>query len=522
MLLKLIFLLLIILMMLIPTKHALHMFQQNRYELRRYGKWLNDNVGKNVLLGLIIALVLVIIYYMVLRSIVPYLSYFIIAAITVYDYLKEKKKSYIKPLVYTARVKRQIVVIVLLDLLILGSVIWFTAIEDLMGLVVIAYVMNWLMIYPMGIITMPLEKGVQLYFINDAKKILRKHDDLIKIGITGSYGKTSSKNIVQAIISDRYRSLMTPASFNTPMGITITIREHLKPTDQVFVCEMGADKVNDISYLCKFVKPQIGLVTSIGPQHLQTFKTLDNIIKEKMQMIECLPKDGLGIINVDNEHIRNYQVKNSCKLVTYGIYHDADYQAVDIQYGPDGSSFNVLFENEKHAFKTKLLGEHNIMNILASIAIARHLGIGWQELMKSVRQVDYVEHRLQVKKINGYTFIDNAFNSNPEGAAMSLKVMSMMPNKRFIVTPGLIDLGPQQYAMNYDLGKKMLGMVDVVILVGPNQTLPIFNGLQDSGFDMENVYVVQTVKEAFSKVYAMASLQDVILLENDLPDAFNK
>lgn len=522
MLLKIIFLLLIILMMLIPTKHALHMFQQNRYELRRYGKWFNDNVSKKTMLCLIVALVLVIIYYMVLRNFAPYLSYFIIAAITVYDYLKEKKKSYIKPLVYTARVKRQIVVIILLDLLVLASVIWLAAIEDLMGLVVIAYIMNWFMIYPMAIITMPLEKAVQLYFINDAKKILRKHDDLIKIGITGSYGKTSSKNIVQAIISDRYRSLMTPASFNTPMGITITIREHLKPTDQVFVCEMGADKVNDISYLCKFVKPQIGLVTSIGPQHLQTFKTLDNIIKEKMQMIECLPKDGLGIINVDNEHIRNYRVKNNCKLVTYGIYHDADYKAVDIQYGPDGSSFNVLFENEKHAFKTKLLGEHNIMNILASIAIARYLDIDWDNLRKSVRQVDYVEHRLQVKKINGYTFIDNAFNSNPEGAAMSLKVMSMMPNKRFIVTPGLIDLGPQQYAMNYDLGKKMQGMVDVVILVGPSQTLPIFNGLQDSGFDMENVYVVQTVKEAFSKVYAMASLQDVILLENDLPDAFNK
>lgn len=522
MLLKIIFLLLIILMMLIPTKHALHMFQQNRYELRRYGKWLNDNVSKKTMLCLIVVLVLVIIYYMVLRNFAPYLSYFIIAAITVYDYLKEKKKSYIKPLVYTARVKRQIVVIILLDLLVLASVIWLAAIEDLMGLVVIAYIMNWFMIYPMAIITMPLEKAVQLYFINDAKKILRKHDDLIKIGITGSYGKTSSKNIVQAIISDRYRSLMTPASFNTPMGITITIREHLKPTDQVFVCEMGADKVNDISYLCKFVKPQIGLVTSIGPQHLQTFKTLDNIIKEKMQMIECLPKDGLGIINVDNEHIRNYRVKNNCKLVTYGIYHDADYKAVDIQYGPDGSSFNVLFENEKHAFKTKLLGEHNIMNILASIAIARYLDIDWDNLRKSVRQVDYVEHRLQVKKINGYTFIDNAFNSNPEGAAMSLKVMSMMPNKRFIVTPGLIDLGPQQYAMNYDLGKKMQGMVDVVILVGPSQTLPIFNGLQDSGFDMENVYVVQTVKEAFSKVYAMASLQDVILLENDLPDAFNK
>ncbi|MCI5773093.1 MAG: Mur ligase family protein, partial [Erysipelotrichaceae bacterium] len=278
----------------------------------------------------------------------------------------------------------------------------------------------------------------------------------------------------------------------------------------------------DINYLCKFVKPQIGLVTSIGPQHLQTFKNMDNIIKEKMQMIECLPKDGLGIINIDNEYIRSYQIKNSCKIVTYGIKNDATYRAVDIQYSPNGSTFNVLYENEKYAFSTKLLGEHNIMNILAAIAVARYLGVGWAELARSVRQVDYVEHRLQVKKINGYTFIDNAFNSNPEGAAMSLQVMSMMPNKRFIITPGLIDLGPQQYAMNHEFGRQMLGKVDVVILVGPTQTLPIYKGLEESNFKMADVYVVDTVKEAFNKVYALASKEDIILLENDLPDAFSK
>ena len=314
MLIKIIFILLLILMMLIPSKHALHMFQQNRYELRRYSKWLNDNITKKELLKLVIALIFVIIYYMALRKYVPFISFIIILVLIIFDILKERKKAYIKPLVYTARVKRQIVVLAILDLIILFTAIYFVDYEDLLGLVVISYILNWFMIYPMAIITMPLEKGVQKYFINDAKKILRKHDDLIKIGITGSYGKTSSKNIVQAIISDRYRSLMTPASFNTPMGITITIREHLKATDQVFVCEMGADKVNDIKYLCKFVKPQIGLVTSIGPQHLQTFKTMDNIIKEKMQMIENLPKDGLGIINIDNEYIRNYKINNKFRI----------------------------------------------------------------------------------------------------------------------------------------------------------------------------------------------------------------
>lgn len=513
---KLVFLALVIIMMLVPTKHALHMFQQNRYEFKRYTNWLKANIKYKPLL---IALILLIVYYVTpLKNI--RLCDVVAAFLAIYSISKEEKKEYIKPLVYTARVIRQIVVLVIIDLIVLISLV-ITLDNYLMVVVFVAYIMNWLLIYVMAIITTPIEKMVQNGFINDAKKILRSYDNLTIVGITGSYGKTSSKNILQAILSDKFRSLMTPASFNTPMGVTITIREHLKPTHQVFICEMGADKVNDIQFLCDFVHPKIGLVTSIGPQHLNTFGSMDNIIKEKMKMIENLPHDGLGVINVDNEYIRNYHIKNNCQLVTYGIYNKADYQACDIEYSPKGSKFNVLYDGVKYPFETRLLGEHNIMNILAAIAIARYLGVDFATLAKSVKAVQYVEHRLEVKKINGYTFIDNAFNSNPSGASISLKVMSMMPNKRFIVTPGLIDLGAKQDEINKDLGKQMKDKVDVVILVGPIQTKAIYDGLSESGFDMNNVHVTKTVKEAFALVYQLATKEDTILLENDLPDAFN-
>ena len=513
---KIVFLALLIIMMLVPSKHALHMFQQNRYELKRYSKWLKANIKFKPLL---IGLVLLVVYYLTpLRNI--RLCDVVAGLLAIYSISKEEKKEYIKPLVYTARVIRQIIVLVIVDLVVLVLLINLLS-DHLMIVVYLAYVMNWVLIYVMAIITAPVENFVQKGFINDAKKILRSYDKLTIVGITGSYGKTSSKNILQAILSDKFRSLMTPASFNTPMGVTITIREHLKPTHQIFICEMGADKVNDIQFLCDFVHPKIGLVTSIGPQHLNTFGSIENIINEKMKMIENLPSDGLGVINVDNEYIRNYHVKNNCQLVTYGIYHDADYQACDIVYSPKGSKFNVLYDGVKYPFETKLLGEHNIMNILAAIAIARYLGVDFDKLATSVKNVQYVEHRLEVKKINGYTFIDNAFNSNPSGASMSLKVMSMMPNKRFIVTPGLIDLGDKQDEINKDLGKQMKDQVDVVILVGPIQTKAIYEGLSESGFDMNNVYVTKTVKEAFALVYQLADTKDTILLENDLPDAFN-
>jgi UDP-N-acetylmuramoyl-tripeptide--D-alanyl-D-alanine ligase len=316
---------------------------------------------------------------------------------------------------------------------------------------------------------------------------------------------------------------MTPASFNTSMGVTIAIRNYLKPLHQVFICEMGADKVNEINFLTKFVENQYGLVTTIGPQHLNTFKTIENIAHEKMKMIENLPAGGVGFMNKDNDYIRNYPLKNPCKKVYYGIeQEDVDYRAVDIKYSPQGSEFVVLTANgERHQFQTRLLGEHNIMNILASIAIGIEMGIQWNQLKKAVKKVKYVEHRLEVKKINGYTFIDNAFNSNPVSAKVSLDILSGMPGKRVIITPGMIELGELEEEENRNFGRQMLGKVDKVILVGINRTKPIQEGLKETSFPTEDIVIVKTVKEAFDYVYNNMSKEDTMLIENDLPDVFN-
>ena len=272
------------------------------------------------------------------------------------------------------------------------------------------------------------------------------------------------------------------------------------------------------------LKPHYGIVTSIGPQHLNTFLNMENIIKEKMLMIENLASDGIGFINMDNRFIREYHIKNKCKLVKYGIKSkDVDYYVEDIKYHPQGSTFVIVdIERKQYSFSTKLLGEHNIMNILVAVAVGRQLDISWETLQKTITNLDHIEHRLQLKKINGYTFIDNAFNSNPEGAAMSLEVLSRMDNKRFIITPGMIDLGERQDDANREFGRQMKDKVDYVILVGKSQTATILEGLYESGFPTEDIQVVDTVKEAFDIVYQLATPLDTILLENDLPDAFNR
>ena len=512
-------------------KHALHMFQQNRYELHRYSYWIKTYMKQDLKTKIdIVVREALMIAIFILACIFPISDGYLLAiyliimlVITYLNILQEKSVNYIKPLALTARVKRQVAVMIGLNIIYFLVVFTLTKTSFYSLLIAIANPLQWLFIYLMAIITTPIEKMVHNYFLNDAKRILRSHTNLKIIGITGSYGKTSSKHILQEILAEEYYSLMTPGSFNTPMGITITVRNDLQPIHEVFVCEMGADKVGDIDFLMKFVAPKFGLLTTIGPQHLQTFHTLENIVNEKFKVIENLPSDGVGFVNLDNELIRNYQIKNSCKIVSFAIDNEADFKATNITYSPNGSTFDVIIKGiGTYQFETRLLGKHNISNIIAAIAVGYEMGITIEELQRAVSHVKYVEHRLQVKKQYSQTWIDNAFNSNPVGAGMSLEVMKMMPGTRYILTPGLIDLGDKQEEYNRNFGKQMKECVDVVYLIGPSQTKPIYEGLEESGFNMENVKVFNTVQEAFTQVRTRSNPGDTILLENDLPDAFSK
>ena len=511
------------LVVILHTEYLLQIFQQNRYELRRLKNWLFLVLKKQPKLVFIYLSIILGegLLYFINQDLFLYgtiiINLFIILIIIRFYY----KQKAIIALNITARVKRQIAVY---GLLIVLSVYLSYRFNFWVYLTTIfSLILPWIFLFLVGIITMPFEKLAHLSYMRKAKAILKKHQSLIKIGITGSYGKTSTKNILQEILSAKYYSLMTPASYNTPMGITITIRNHLKNIHQVFICEMGADKVGEIKELANFVKPQYGIVTSIGYQHLATFKNINNIINEKMALIELLPKSGVAVLNRDEMFIRDYQIKNNCQIIWYSLVEsDSDYQAVNIKYSLEGTSFLVKTKTqEAYQFKTTLLGKHNVANILAGIALGRELGISWDTLQETVALIKQVKNRLELKKIFGLTFIDNSFNSNPVSVIESLEVLSKMAGRRYIITPGLIDLGPIEDQENKKFGLAMLGKVDTVILVGKKQTQAIYQGLKASGFDLNQVVIVDTTVAAFDYVRKEASKEDIILIENDLPDAFN-
>lgn len=508
----------------IPTKQSMHMYQQNRYDLVRYAVWMRTAMKdskRRIASGFLCFATcygLLFVSFEHLPDVLLLMLVFIFAYIS---YKIEDEKNYRKPLLYTNRMKR------LLTGFYMGYFLLFTMLAVLAStrlwilLTPFLYFFPWLFLYIIAYIIKPMETSIRNHYAKEAQRLLQEHNNLSVIGITGSYGKTSVKMILYELLSDSYYTLMTPHSYNNQMGITLTIRRYLQHLHEIFICEMGADHVHEITDLMHFVKPQYGVVTAVGPQHLQTFHTIENILHEKMQMIEKLPYNGIGFLNKDNAYIRSYKIHNHCHMIWFAIHQTCDYQACDITYSPQGSSFSILYGGKKYPFHTKLLGEHNVLNITCAIAIAHSFDVTWLLLQQAVERLPFVEHRLEVRQTQSYTILDDAYNANPQGAGYALDVLKQMPGKRFIVTPGFIDLGNQQEEEQFRLGKKIAECADGVILVGRKQCKSIVKGLEATNFQAQHLYIADSIHEAFAYLKVHATSKDVVLLENDLPDAFH-
>lgn len=455
------------------------------------------------------------------------------AALTLLDfwaiarYLGRQKEK--KPFVVTARVKRLYLVLMVV-LALIQALIWLfggTGVWESMRLQVLwnalAVALLPLLVALAGLLAMPIEKLIFSLYFHDAERKIMENEKLIRIGITGSYGKTSTKFILATILSQKFNVLATPASFNTPMGVTRIIRERLSPSHQVFIGEMGARHVGEIRELSRLVHPQIGVLTSVGPQHLDTFRTMERIEKTKYELIDALPDDGFAVFLHDDAIVTRLHDRTGKNKALVGK-ESADAWAEDVHVSPDGSHFRLCLKGwEPIACETRLLGEHNIKNILTACAVAKHLGMNREQIARGVMALKPVEHRLQLlPNASGITVIDDAFNSNPRSCKAALQVLSMFPGRRVIVTPGLVELGAEEERYNYEFGQAMAGAVDLAVLVGKKHTLPIQKGLKDAGFPAENIHVMSSLDEAV--IFNRKNLRpgDVVMYENDLPDHYSE
>ena len=531
---------LLILMLIFCTmfkfKKSLHMLQQNLYnENNRYIKWMIKN--NKIFFDLDLSILLISLVGSFVFYDIEYLSFMGLWSIIVISFIlgvvwnrRIRNDQNKKPLVYTKRIKRLIFTSSLFYLV--PVILLFMNVDNnkfcwlMVFVFTILIYLNYIIVYIANIINKPIERLVFLSFRRKAKNKLKSMNKLKVIGITGSYGKTSSKNILSDILNIKYNALASPKNLNTPNGLMITVNNHLDKFTDVFIAEMGAYVRGEIKELCDLVEPKYGILTRIGTAHLESFGSEENIIKGKFELIESLPEDGFAVLNGDDPKQVSYKLQNKVKTIWIGINNkDADVRADNIKCSSKGSSFDVYLKGEKepYKFETRLLGDHNIYNILAGIAFGIEFGISMEELVQAVRGVRPVEHRLELKRLGNFYQIDDAYNSNPVGAEAACKVLGMMPGIRVVVTPGMIELGEKEAEYNKKFGEQIAEVADYVVLIGENKTKPIKEGLLTKGFDKEKIIVFNDVRKAYSFIGALTGNEEVYaLFENDLPDTFNE
>ncbi|MBP3708441.1 MAG: UDP-N-acetylmuramoyl-tripeptide--D-alanyl-D-alanine ligase [Clostridia bacterium] len=493
----------------------MHMFQLNSYFFKKNMHWMKKNKTKIIIQFLLIAISSA--FALIGSTWASIIGAIGLGVSILYNFPKGKKKI---PLKLTSRVKRMFtteLILIILGMFIMG--IQNYILEKL----AIVNVVSLFLCMIANIINSPIEAMVRQWYINDAKKILKSCPNLIIIGVTGSYGKTSVKNFLGKTLSAKYEVLVTPKNYNTTMGVVRTIRENLKSTHQIFVCEMGATKVGDIKEICDLVKPTYGVVTSIGPQHLESFKSIENVIKTKLELADSVKANGGTIfLNCDNEYLKKQNL--DMDVIKYGVNDESlDYYGYNLESSEKGVSFNVKDANGKGIlFTTQAIGRYNIVNIMAAIAVANKLGVKLESMVSRVREIKNVDHRLQLLNKGGINVIDDSYNSNPVSSKSAIDTLGEFKGTKIIVTPGLIELGDKEDQYNFELGEYITKVCDYVFLVGKSHSKKILEGIQSKKYPEDKVFVVESPQEAMQKIVTLGIKDKItVLLENDLPDNYN-
>ncbi len=514
----------------------LHVFQLEGYKTNEFSHWLRQRAGQVVfrLSHKIAAVVLILaftgFYYgSPFWTALAVLPAWAVAFASSRLYRSERQK---KPLKYTPRMKRLLAAAgTVAALPVVGGALLGLASDGLEGF--FWYLLGFfvsdlgmpLWVLTTALLMKPVEASVQERFKKQARRVLQSRPGLTVIGITGSYGKTSVKFIIAEILKQRYNVLATPGSYNTPMGICLVVNEKLRPEHQVLVLEMGMRYPGDIRELCEIARPDISVITTVGVAHLETMGSVERIAREKSSLLEHMKPGGPAILNMDNPHVAAMAEKVSGRVWRVSVEGKlADITAQDIRYDASGASFTVHDDaGQSCVFRTKLLGAHNILNILLGIAVGREMGLRLRQMAAAVARVEPVEHRLQLRREGPVTIIDDAFNSNPVGARNAVEILgSFREGRRIIVTPGMVELGERQWEENRTLGEHIARHADLALLIGEKQTQPIQEGLRAQGFSEDKLRVFASLFDAQDFLKSNLRPGDTVLYENDLPDQYSE
>jgi UDP-N-acetylmuramoyl-tripeptide--D-alanyl-D-alanine ligase len=524
---------------------ALHWLQLDNYANDHFGRWLLEQpwrrIGEAPLAICHAAFLLATLLWPPWGGAALPLAGWAVAAAGLLLYRWRTAEPAKKPLVYTARAQRILGTALGLAVLVIGLSAWLglaslqgdlaaplrrgAALAILLG-ALLSTQLAPLTVFLANVVLAPVQRAINRTYLRRAQRRLQAVKPLV-VGITGSYGKTSTKYLLEHLLAGHRRVLKTPLSYNTLMGVCRVINEQLRDDCEVFIAEMGAYRPGDIKELCDFVHPTIGILTAIGPQHLERFKTIDNIQRTKYELIQALPPSGVAIFNNDDPRCRALADRTThVAVMRYGLEAAGpplDLRAEDIAMGPQGLSFTMADKHGRRVrAETILLGRHNVLNILGAACAAVALGLSLDDLVKAIRGLPAVPHRLQlIDNGAGVTIIDDSYNSNPIGAMEALEVLkSFTAGRRVLVTPGMVELGPLEAQLNEEFGAKAAEVCDYVVLVGVERAKPILAGLQRQRFPAERIRVVRDLQAATLVLPTIVGVGDTVLFENDLPDQY--
>lgn len=528
-------------LILFSSMKFLLVLQQSGYHGTRYFKWLGDKRTPYLsrlmllsMLGLLFFCVLNTCFEPIagisLASYVGFIAYLLFMLL----YIKSESAVNAKiPLKKTWRLIRLLItytlvlIIISFAFVVLADFLAFTIGDEMVGILryVIICILPLLapeLLFIAYCINEPFEEIIRRRYLRVTTNKLDK-SSVIKIGITGSFGKTSVKEILKTILSQKFRVLATPASYNTPLGIALTVK-NLDSTHDIFIAEMGARSKGDIKELCKIVKPTYALLTGVNNQHLETFKTIENIRQTKYEIMESLPKNGKGFFCADNKIASElYEEFNKEKYLAGLNNENCFVYATDITTDNHGVNFILHIANEKpiKCF-TVLLGKHSISNICLAAAVAYDLGLTTEEIAWGISVLQSVGHRLELMPNNkNIVIIDDSYNSNVDGVEAAMEVLDGYNGRKIVLTPGLVELGKLENVANLQMGKTLAKHADKVIVIGRHNAEMLIQGLIEGGMQRENISFAKNLNKGNALLNEMLQEGDIVLFENDLPDNYS-
>ncbi len=444
----------------------LYWWQIKEYRLDRFLVHLQTNVGKKLYLSPVNLAKLTTFALLLALPLAGFWMFVMVYTLLAFKCTRDLLKTLPRP-VLTLRMIQIILTFALLNLtiyFILNNSFFIPIIIGLVVLDLLSPVLIGGTIFLSGILIFCYKQHL---FRKAARKI-EKLPNLKIIGVTGSFGKTTTKDFIATILEEKFSVQKTPEHVNTELGISKFVLNNLSESHEIFVVELAAYKKGEIARMCRILKPNIGVLTAIGISHLALFGSERNILNAKFELIDSLPQNGVAILNGDDPKIVTNSQKYNFKKVFFSAKKRVDIWASQVAEKPEGLSFKLNIGKSSYFIQSPIIGGYNILNILAAVSVASELGMVHKDILEGIKKLKSPSSTMEVlESKNGSIIIDDSYNINPTGVSLALDSLSYYPRfKKILILSPMLELGTETEKSHQVVLKKALAICDSVLWVG--------------------------------------------------------